>query len=331
MKVRKRMDVSEYRRQVEAEAEAAARREPAFREILRNARPSGRAGEGAFDPLPRRKATICLSGWRCSLDSDANEEAFTAALQAMSLEVNDHPELIDTLLAYLDDAGNPPDRRLAVLNLLQEISFRMVGFPAKRPDYLAALRSIIDDPDSQLRRVAIGILAREKDDYVQRRLVDGLEGKSKALVPAAKAIQFLAYDVHSEYFPLAKRIVEKPPNRGAKVEAIRLLAADPSAKDLLVGILADPSEKPEVKMAGAVALQSLDPEEFERQARRIVLDDDEDDQLRALSLNALTYFGNPATQSEDDELARRVESLNSQSRSRSVKKAAAGYLAKRGR
>ena len=42
-------------------------------------------------------------------------------------------------------------------------------------------------------------------------------------------------------------------------------------------------------MAGAVALQSLDPEEFERQARRIVLDDDEDDQLRALSLNALTY------------------------------------------
>ena len=43
------MDVSEYRRQVEAEAEAAARTEPAFREILRNARPSGRAGEGAFD------------------------------------------------------------------------------------------------------------------------------------------------------------------------------------------------------------------------------------------------------------------------------------------
>ena len=29
-------------------------------------------------------------------DSDANDEAFTAALQAMSLEVDDHPELIDT-------------------------------------------------------------------------------------------------------------------------------------------------------------------------------------------------------------------------------------------
>ena len=69
-------------------------------------------------------------------------------------------------------------------------------------------------------------------------------------------------------------------------------------------------------MAAAVALQSLDPEEFERQARRIVLDDDEDDQLRALSLNALAFFGDPAAQSEDDELARTVETLNSQSRSR---------------
>jgi hypothetical protein len=324
------MDVSEYRRQMEAEVEAAARRKPAYKSELRNARLSGRAGGGAFEDSTEAEGDDLSIALAVLSDSDASDEAFTAALQAMSLEVHDHPELIDTLLAYLNEVDKPPERRLAVLNLLQEISFRMVGFPAKRPQYLAALRSIIDDPDSQLRRVAIGILAREKDDYVQRRLVDGLEGRSKALVPAAKAIQFLAYDVHSEYFPLAKRIVDKPPSRGAKVEAVRLLAADPSAKDLLVGILADPGEKPEVKMAGAVALQSLDPEEFERQARRIVLDDDEDDQLRALSLNALTYFGNPAAQSEDEGIARRVESLNSQSRSRSLKKAAAGYLAKRG-
>jgi len=323
------MDVSEYRRQVEAEVEAAARSEPAFREALRNAYPSLRTGGEEFAAAATESDDLSTA-LAVLADSDATGETFTAALQAMSLEVDDHPELIDTLLEYLGDAANPPDRRLALLNLLQEISFRMVGYPAKRPEYLAVLRSIIEDSDSQLRRVAIGILAREKDDYVQRRLVDGLEGRSKALVPAAKAIQFLAYDVHSEYFPIAKRIVEDPPNRGAKVEAVRLLAADPSARDLLVRILEDRSEKPEVKMAAAVALQSLDPEEFERQARRIVLDDDEDDQLRALSLSGLTYFGNPAARNEDNELARRVESLNSQSRSRSVKKAAAGYLAKRG-
>jgi hypothetical protein len=324
------MDVPEYRRQVEAEAEAAARTEPAFKKVLRNARESGRADGGALAASTATDGDDLSTALAVLADSDASDEAFTAALQAMSLEVDDHPELIDALLEYLREAGHPSGRRLTVLNLLQEISFRMVGFPAKRPEYLAVLRSIIEDPDSQLRRVAIGILAREKDDHVQRRLVDGLEGTSKALVPAAKAIQFLAYDVHSEYFPIAKRIVDRPPDQAAKVEAVRLLAADPSAKDLLVRILEDRAEKLEVKMAAAVALQSLDPKEFERQARRIVLDDDEDDQLRALSLNALTYFGNPAAQSEDEELARRVETLNSVSRSRSVKTAAAGYLAKRG-
>jgi hypothetical protein len=315
---------------MEAEAEAAARREPAFKSALRKAGPSGRAGGGVSPTSTTTEGDDLSIALAVLADSDATSERFNAALQAMSLEVDDHPELMDTLLEYLGDIAKPADRRLAVLNLLQEISFRMVGFPAKRPEYLAVLRSIIEDPDSQLRRVAIGILAREKDDYVQRRLIDGLEGKSKALVPAAKAIQFLAYDVHSEYFPLAKRIVEDPPNKGAKVEALRLLAADPSAKDLLIRTLKGRNEKPDVKMAAAVALQTLDPEEFERQARRIVLDDGEDDQLRALALNALTYFGNPAARDEDDELARSVESLNSQSRSRSMKKAAAGYLAKRG-
>lgn len=324
------MDVSEYRRQVEAEAEAAARTEPAYKQALRNARPSGRTDGRALAVSTATDGDDLSTALGVLADPDATDEAFTAALQAMSLEVDDHPELLDALLEYLVDAGNPTVRRLAVLNLLQEISFRMVGFPAKRPEYLAVLRSIIEDPDAQLRRVAIGILAREKDDHVQRRLVDGLEGKSKALVPAAKAIQFLAYDVHSEYFLIAKRIVEKPPNQGAKVEAVRLLAADPSAKDLLVRILEDRGERLQVKMAAAVALQSLDPEEFERQARRIVLDDEEDDQLRALSLNALALFGSPAARSEDDDLARRVESLHSRSRSRSVKRAAAGYLAKRG-
>jgi hypothetical protein len=122
----------------------------------------------------------------------------------------------------------------------------MVQFPGKRPDYLATLRSIIEDPDAQLRRRAIGILAREKDEYVQRRLIEGLEQRSRALVPAAKAIQFLGYDVHAEYFPLLRRIIEQPPSRAAKREAVRLLSADPAATDLLVTLLNDKQQDPEV-------------------------------------------------------------------------------------
>jgi hypothetical protein len=326
------MDAAEYRRQYEAELEQAAEEQVSFRDLLEGStgRPATRrnrgfattAGPSGDDDL---RAAVAVVG-----DGKADAQLRSAALQVISIKIDEHPELIDTLLRLLQDSTLPSDQRIAVLNVLQEISFRMVSFPAKRPDYLAALRSIIEDPDAQLRRQAIGILAREKDDFVQRRLIDGLEGRSKALVPAAKAIQFLGYDVHSDYFPLLRRIVEHPPSLVAKKEAVGLLAADPSSKDLLLKILKDKDESPEVKLISAIALQTLAPKEFEEQARRIVLDEDEDDQLRALSLNALTYFANPAAMSQDEELTRRVGQMRKESTSRHLKKATAGYMAKYG-
>jgi len=324
------MDVSEYRRQYEEELEQAAREQPSFRDLLEGSRQgAGRDTGAAASPGPPDDddLTAAVAVLR---DGEGDGQLRSAALQVISSAIDEHPELIDTLLEVLRDAALPAELRIVVLDVLQQISFRMVVFPAKRPDYLATLRSIIEDPDARLRRRAIGILAREKDEYVQRRLFDGLEGRSKALVPTAKAIQFLGYDVHAEYFPLLRRIVEHPPNRAAKREAVRLLAADPASTDLLVTILTDKSESPDVRRISAIALQSVAPGQFEEQARRIVLDDDEDDQLQAVSITALTHFANPEALSQDDELTRRVEQLRTASPSRDVKQATAGYLSKHG-
>jgi uncharacterized protein (UPF0147 family) len=322
------MDVPEYRRQVEAELEQAAQQQTSFRELLRS-RPAARrklapAAAALQDDDDLAAAVDVLS------DRAADLELQTAALQVINLNIEARPELIDTLLELLRDATVPADLRRAILNVLQQISFRMVLFPGKRPEYLATLRSIIEDPDAQLRRRAIGILAREKDEYVQRRLIEGLEQRSRALVPAAKAIQFLGYDVHAEYFPLLRRIIEQPPSRAAKREAVRLLSADPASSDLLVTLLNDKQQDPEVRRTAAVALQSLAPGRFEAQARRIVLDDDEDDELRAVSISALTQFANPAALRQDDQLNRRIEQLHAESGSPQVQQATAGYLAKHG-
>jgi uncharacterized protein (UPF0147 family) len=317
------MDVPEYRRQVEAELEQAAQQQISFRELLAS-RPAKMAPAAAAlqddDDLTAAVAVL--------RDRAADLELQTAALQVINLNIEARPELIDTLLELLRDATVPAELRRAILNVLQQISFRMVLFPGKRPDYLATLRSIIEDPDAQLRRRAIGILAREKDEYVQRRLIEGLEQRSRALVPAAKAIQFLGYDIHAEYFPLLRRIIEQPPSRAAKREAVRLLSADPASTDLLITLLNDKHEDPEVRRTAAVALQSLAPDQFEAQARRIVLDDDEDDELRAVSISALTQFANPAALRQDDQLNRRIEQLRAESGSPQVQQATAGYLSK---
>ena len=322
------MDISEYRRQIEAEVEQAAR-QPSFRDLLersrRDAEPRTAAasqGSSSDDDL-----TAAIGVLR---DDEADEPLASAALQVISGAVEERPELIDTLHEVLRDTARPANVRIAVLDVLQQISFRMAAFPAKRPDYLAALRSIIDDPDAQLRQRAIGILAREKDEYVQRRLIDGLEGRSEPLVPTEKAIQYLGYDIHAEYFPLLRRIVEHPPTPAARTEAVRLLAADPSSTDLLLTILSNKGENRDVRRISAIGLQSAAPGQFEEQARRIVLDDDEDDQLQAMSITALTHFANPEALSRDDELTGRIQQLRTESPSQEVKQATASFLSKHG-
>ena len=323
------MEISEYRRQSEAELEQAARQQPSFRDLLeRSGRDAGPIPAAATQGSPADEdLTAAIAVLR---DGEADEQLRSAALHVISGAVEERPDLIDILVEVLRDAARPTDVRIAVLDVLQQISFRMAAFPGKRPDYLAALRSIIDDPDAELRQRAVGILAREKDEYAQRRLIDGLEGSSEALVPTEKAIQYLGYDVHAEYFPLLRRIVEHPPTPAARTEAVRLLAADPSSTDLLLTIFSDKGESSDIRKISATGLQSAAPGQFEEQARRIVLDDDEDHQLQAMSITALTHFADPEALRRDDELTGRIEQLRTESPSQQVKQATAGYLSKHG-
>jgi HEAT repeat protein len=210
--------------------------------------------------------------------------------------------------------------------LLRQVSVRFALFPGKRPEYLAALRSIVDDPDRTLRRRAVGALAREKDEYVQRRLIDGLEGHEKPLVPTAKAIQLLGNDVHAEFLPVIRRYVEDPPSQSARKEAIRLLAADPTASDLLLSILRDRGENADVRRISAIALHSLAPDVVLEQARRIAVDETEPPELRAWALTTLTHFDDQGAASGD--MAGRVAELGEQSSSRQVKKAARAFVSK---
>jgi hypothetical protein len=326
------MDASEYRRRYEEELAQASARQVSFRELLDSSRPSSREG-GAMSVRPRAEgedddlaAAVAVLG-----DRNAAPELRAAAGQVISLDIESDPDVIDRLLELLGDATRPVDVRLEVLNLLQAISFRLPLFPAKRTAYLETLRSIIEDPDAGLRRRVIGILSREKDEYVQRRLMDGLQGRDRALVPAAKAIQFLGYDVHADHFPMLREIIQRPPSQAAKKEAVRLLAADPSSADLLLTILQDKQERPDVRRLAAVALQSIRPEAFEEQARRLVMDDDEDDHLRAMSVTALANFAESGALAQDRELTERVGQLREETSSRQLKQATAGFIAKQER
>jgi hypothetical protein len=249
-----------------------------------------------------------------------------AAVHALDIEVSQRQDMIDLMISLLGDSAEDAKVRLAALQVLQQSTFSAATFAPKRPDYMAALRTVIDDQDASLREQALEILAQEKDEYAQRRLLEGLEDRSKALVPPEKAIQLLGYDIHAEHYPILRNIAQDPPSPEAKQEAVRMLGSDPESKDLLTGILIDKDERREVRNASASALQSLAPAEFQEHARQIALDESEYKEARATAINALSLFADQESLDQDEELTRRIEQLREQAPSSEVQRTADRFL-----
>jgi hypothetical protein len=176
----------------------------------------------------------------------------------------------------------------------------------------------------------LGILAREKDGFVQTKLLEGLQNPEAALVSPEKALQLLSYDVHAEAYPVARQVVNQPPNDAARREALRLLAADADSSPIYEKILRDKEEATDLRQMSAAALHVSKPDKLQEYAREIVLDDSEDDELQATSLTAITQFGNQEAVANDEVLLKHVNDLNNKEPT-TVNQSARQFLDKYGR
>lgn len=253
-----------------------------------------------------------------------------AAMAEVPTAVCEDDENLQAMLGVLRNQDEPAKVRLAALQALQAASFSVVAFESCRGDYIATLREIAADPDPGLRQRVLGVLAREKDGFVQRKLLEGLRDPDKALVPPEKALQLLSYDVHAEAYPLARAIVSKPPNATAKREALRLLAADATSAPMFEKILRDKDESADIRQISAAALHGLRPQKLQSHAREMLLDPSEHDEIQATSLTALTQFGADEMLADDEALLKRVDRLSGAA-STKVKQGARRFLARYGR
>ncbi|MDE2366502.1 MAG: hypothetical protein KGM95_06160 [Betaproteobacteria bacterium] len=259
-------------------------------------------------------------------DEDAGKRV--AAFARVARAICDGKERLGDVINVLRDTHSPQAVRLAALSALQSASFSVVKFTPCRPEYLVALRSLIDDPDPELRQRVLGILAREQDGFAQQRLLEGLQQPEKALVPPEKALQLLSYDIHADAYPVARKIVNDPPNPAAKREALRLLAADAASAPMFEKILRDKNELLEMRQLSASVLHSLAPKKLQAYARDIVLDETESDELKTTSLTALTQFGEETAVSEDNVLQKTVDALKDEAATQDLKDSARNFLKK---
>ena len=252
------------------------------------------------------------------------------ALAKEPLAVCESDRNLQAMLNVLSSQHEPVEVRLAALQSLQAASFSVISFESCQADYLATLRKIAEDPNAELRQRALGLLARKKDGFAQKKLTEGLRNPEKALVPPEKALQLLSYDLHAEAYPIAREIVSRPPNDDAKREALRLLAADAGSAPLFEKVLRDKDELRDIRQIAASALHALKPEKFQEHAREILLDKTEYDDIKATSLTALTQFGDAEALGKDQALQDSVGAFSTSKARSEYKQSARQFLGKYG-
>lgn len=251
-----------------------------------------------------------------------------AALAGTPQAVCENDDNLQAVLSILRNKEEPVEVRLAALQSLQSAAFSVIAFESCRTDYIATLREVAQDPEPVIRRRVLGILAREKDGFAQKKLLEGLKNPEKALVPPEKALQLLGNDVHAEAYAAARAIVSKPPNEAARHEALRLLAADATSAPMFEKLLRDKDELREIRQLSASALQTLQPDRLQKNAREMVLDKSEYDDIQATSMTAITQFGDDEAVGNDKALMKGITRLSSKSKSAKYKKSARQFLSK---
>lgn len=251
-----------------------------------------------------------------------------AALAEVPLAVCESDKDLQAMLKILRNKDEPVEVRLAALQSLAAAAFSVIAFESCRSDYIATLREVAQDADPEIRQRALGLLAREKDGFAQKKLLEGLKNPEKALVPPEKALQLLSYDVHAETYAVARAIVSKPPNEVARHEALRLLAADATSAPMFEKLLRDKDELREIRQLSASALQTLQPDRLQKNAREMLLDKSEYDDIQATSMTAITQFGDDEAVGKDKALMKGITRLSGKSKSAKYKKSARQFLSK---
>lgn len=281
-------------------------------------------------PSRSKSALASKAAMSIATSSKRTVKQRVAAMAETPLAICESDQDLQAMLNVLRDRNEPSRVRLAALQSLQAASFSVVAFESCRADYVATLREVVGDPDPELRQRVLGILAREKDGFAQRKLIDGLEHPEQALVPPEKALQLLAYDVHAEAYAVARDIISNPPSEDARREALRLLAADATSAPVFEKLLRDKNELAEIRQLSASALQGLRPAKLQTVAREILLDATDYDEIKATSLTALTQFGDQESVSNDIELRTRIDDMTT-SASAKVKASARRFVDRYGK
>jgi hypothetical protein len=282
----------------------------------------------AFEKCGTFKTEETIKKALAILENDKEDTEIKAlAILGLICYASESEEFIDKLINLLMNNQTAPSIKEAALSVLQASTFSSTLLISKKPAYENALLSLVETSNPKpLQMRAAEYLALEKNEHIQRKLIDGLENPQNEMMKPEVAIQLLSYDLHSDFYPTLKKIATKPPNLRAKKEALRNLASDPSSVNLLMETLNNKDEDKEIRHVCAVGLQSLQPELLQNSLKKILVDKKDNPELQVALLNTLNYIPNTEVTDNDRLFQQKLENFTKESSSTKWKKTYKSYI-----
>lgn len=271
----------------------------------------------------------------------ARDQEEPPQLRAFALPRVQHALAGDTgfagaVLALVVSATTPGPIRDAAMEVLETLMFGSAARHARHDDFVAVLRLVTQDPDSNLRARAFALLVADGDEQTRRQLLESLRQPELVPLPPASIVRLLGLTLTDSVYPVLHAVLIQPPDAATRVEAIRLLGGYVPSRLLLTRYLQDAQEPDVVRLAAMATLHANAPGEFPGLALPVILDEQASDSLRlygiqatrlrrrTLGADSLAAF--PTGDSFDQAMLR----LATESRSTAVRAAAASYLRARG-
>jgi hypothetical protein len=325
-----------YRKTLIAKADAArARAEEALQEEIRRAA----AATVAADPrreralervrsAPAGASSRVRAGVRSLREATLFDPAQPVQARIDTLDVGKLPigvsrPLTLRVLRLIGDPNEPEALRVAALNAFRAATFATRATADWRPVYLETLRRVAQNETNRVAERALHFLAQEQDPWAIQTLQNSVRQPERGRMAPLPAVQHLAPEDHGDHFDALRKLASSRRGQELRVEAIRGLAADPGARDLLIELLDNPKEPAGVRQAALLSLRVLDHEAYMERATRIVEDPGESSALRAAAITALRLDTDPA----DSALTPAIRRIGEEASSRVLRQAAQLYLA----
>jgi tyrosinase len=234
-----------------------------------------------------------------TMGSDEKEDNLNKLMAIANSE-----ERIDELINVLNTADATAREKEEALHTLEVISVFSPVMPVKTPEFVNALRGLLDEPDTNLRRKVFSDLAVMKDVIVQERLLKELESdkpEGEKVLPTHEIISLLGQDEKVLTRNLLKKIAQNPPDKKSLIEVVRHIPADDDSLGMLMGIMEDNSNPLELRSMIPNIINNVSPISFINSVKKIMEEPEGNDEMTLHLAKGIAGIDDKTIQTEIDE------------------------------